>query len=291
MTRSLTCSIIPWHATQTSSSDKVESAEPPQGRPAQPTARKLNTPSKEDPDDLPSQPAQPSAQKRKAPSKDRSQGSPSHPAQPSAQKRKAPSIEKPQDLSSQPAQHLKGRGSRKKTAAAAASPDAGATEDQVSPVDAKEQPVSEAAEDQQLALAEQPADVSETEDEPRPAKRKKKASPKKKPAPKPKKPHHGSAPTVEPYIVPADFDRSLLPSADVSSKKPALLSLAAALCVRFMLLRKQVKSCLPSPYAAQASLFECLGPWSPAVRSESARRTNSAAYNARSFTTGTVNGE
>lgn len=103
-----------------------------------------------------------------------------------------------------------------------------------------EQPVSDAAEDQQLALAEQPSDADDDGDEPRPAKRER-ASPKKKAVPKPKKPHQGSAPTVKPYNVPPDFDQSLLPSADVSTKKSALASLAAALCVRFMLLRKQVK--------------------------------------------------
>ena len=232
----------------------------------QPSARKHKAPSNEKSQTSPSQPAQPSARKRKAPSKEKPQHLPSQPVQPSAQKHKAASKEEFQDSPSQPAQHLTGRGSRQKTAAAAASPDAGETAEQAPPVDMNEQPVSEVAEDQQLVLAEEVADDSETEDEPRPAKRKKKASPKKKAAPKPKKPHHGSAPTVEPYLVPADTDRSLLPSADVSSKKSALPSLAAALCVRFMLLRKQMNIVLPVHMQLKQARVKGCAPCSPAIR-------------------------
>ncbi|KAK9833486.1 hypothetical protein WJX84_009635 [Apatococcus fuscideae] len=63
---------------------------------------------------------------------------------------------------------------------------------------------------------------------------------KDKAAAKPKQPHKGSAQTVATYAVPADFDKAVLPAVDLSTKKSTLLTLASALCVRFMLHRDQM---------------------------------------------------
>ena len=100
--------------------------------------------------------------------------------------------------------------------------------------------VAVADENQQMVLFDEPKATSEDEDQPRPAKRKK-AAMKDKAAAKPKQPHKGSAQTVATYAVPADFDKAVLPAVDLSTKKSTLLTLASALCVRFMLHRDQVK--------------------------------------------------
>ncbi|KAK9821527.1 hypothetical protein WJX74_007124 [Apatococcus lobatus] len=167
--------------------------------------------------------------------------SPGEAVQPSSRKRKPPGQDLSQDQISEPAQQPARRG-RKRTAAEAAAESSGNAvqeADSAPPSDKADQPQTEAAEDQQIVLADSPSEDSETKDAVRPAKRKR-APKKKRPPPGPKQPHRGSAAIVESYIVPADFDKSLLPSADVSSRKPALPSLGAALCLRFMKLRKQV---------------------------------------------------